>query len=74
MKKTNQNLEKIDQNLGKIDQNFEKSPSKGPKNIKILTLKESVFDFRLGHPRHLAKLVPRGFHSNSLIWRDLVTK
>ena len=55
-----QNLEKIEQNLGKIDQNLGKSLSKGPKFIKIW----SIFDFRLGHTRHLANLVPPGLDFN----------
>ena len=65
--KINQNLEKIEQNLGKIDQNLGKSLSKGPKNMKILSLKRSIFDFRLGHTCHLANLVPPGW------WLNLIT-
>ena len=54
-----QNLEKIDQIFGKMDQNLGKSLSKGPKNIKILSLKGSIFDFGLGHTRHLGTHFPR---------------
>ena len=58
--KINQNLEKIDQNLKKIDQNLGKSLSKGLKNIKILSHKGSIFDFRLGHTLTSQTYYPHG--------------
>ena len=50
---------KLDENqakFGKIDQNLGKSLSKGPKNIKILSLKGSVFDFCFRYTCHLANI------------------
>ena len=56
--------------MGKIEQNLEKSFSKGPKNTKILSLKGSIFDFRLGHTCHLANLAPPRDSSFRIRMRD----